>query len=164
MGSPGALYTCKDSGHAFILINTIDIIGKVTFFRPFAFLNSLFLIFMKLFKYFFFILYRIWFYLLVLLPILILLPFLLVSILKESWYPNYFKLSRIWARIILFGMSIVPRLQTNCVTLFQCQSSFKNDLVVFCFLALSRPPPPLFHFHACKLTLIFVLYLRCSHL
>ena len=63
---------------------------------------------MKLFTYFFFILYRIWFYLLVLLPILILLPFLLVSILKESWYPYYFRLARIWARIILFGMGFIP--------------------------------------------------------
>ncbi len=108
MGSPGALYTCKDSGHAFVLIGTIDILGKVTFFRPFAFLNSLFLIFMKLFKYFFLILYRIWFYLLVLLPIVILFPFLLVSVLKETWYPFFFKLARIWARIILFGMGFIP--------------------------------------------------------
>jgi 1-acyl-sn-glycerol-3-phosphate acyltransferase len=108
MWGPGALYTCKDSGHAFVLISIIYILGKVTFFRPFAFLNSLFLIFMKLFKYFFLILYRIWFYLLVLVPILILFPFLLVSILKEAWYPYYFKLARIWARFVLFGMGFIP--------------------------------------------------------
>ncbi|CAH8282775.1 1-acyl-sn-glycerol-3-phosphate acyltransferase [Mariniflexile fucanivorans] len=59
---------------------------------------------MKLFKYLFWILYRIWFYILVALPILILFPILLVSILKESWYPYFFKLARFWAKIILVGM------------------------------------------------------------
>ncbi|MBP0902816.1 lysophospholipid acyltransferase family protein [Mariniflexile gromovii] len=59
---------------------------------------------MKLFKYLFWILYRIWFYILVALPILILFPILLISILKESWYPFFFKLARLWAKIILIGM------------------------------------------------------------
>lgn len=30
-------------------------------------------------------------------------PFLLISILRERWYPYFFTLARIWARIILFG-------------------------------------------------------------
>lgn len=59
---------------------------------------------MKLIKYPFWILYRIWFYILVTLPILILFPLLLVSILKEEWYPYFFKLARIWAAFILAGM------------------------------------------------------------
>ncbi|MDB9980100.1 MAG: lysophospholipid acyltransferase family protein [Flavobacteriales bacterium] len=63
---------------------------------------------MKFFNYIFYTLYRIWFYLLVLLPILILLPLLFVSILKEAWYPFYFRLARVWARIILFGMGFIP--------------------------------------------------------
>ncbi|MDG5491155.1 1-acyl-sn-glycerol-3-phosphate acyltransferase [Psychroserpens sp. SPM9] len=59
---------------------------------------------MKIFKYIFWILYRIWFYILVALPILLLLPILVLSILKESWYPYFFKLARFWARFILIGM------------------------------------------------------------
>ncbi len=59
---------------------------------------------MKVFKYPFWILYRIWFYILVALPILIMFPFLFVSILKESWYPYFFKLARIWSKTILIGM------------------------------------------------------------
>jgi len=59
---------------------------------------------MKPLKYIFWVLYRIWFYILVALPILIMFPVLLVSILKESWYPLFFKLARLWSRIILFGM------------------------------------------------------------
>lgn len=48
--------------------------------------------------------YRIWFYILVTLPIIILFPILIISILRERWYPFFFQLARIWAKIILFGM------------------------------------------------------------
>lgn len=37
-------------------------------------------------------------------PILIMFPFLLVATLKESWYPFFFRLARIWAKVILVGM------------------------------------------------------------
>lgn len=59
---------------------------------------------MIVFKYIFWLCYRIWFYIMVALPIIIMFPLLLLSILKESWYPYFFKLARIWARIILIGM------------------------------------------------------------
>lgn len=59
---------------------------------------------MKIIKYPFWLLYRIWFYILIALPIIILLPFLLISILKEEWYPYFFKLARFWAAFILIGM------------------------------------------------------------
>ena len=59
---------------------------------------------MNILKYPFWILYRIWFYVLVALPIIILFPILIISIAKESWYPFFFKLARIWAKFILIGM------------------------------------------------------------
>lgn len=59
---------------------------------------------MKLINYPFWILYRIWFYVLVALPILLLFPVLLISISREQWYPFFFKLARFWAKFILFGM------------------------------------------------------------
>lgn len=59
---------------------------------------------MKFLKYPFWILYRIWFYILITGVIIILFPLLLISILKEKWYPMYFGLARIWAYIILIGM------------------------------------------------------------
>ena len=59
---------------------------------------------MRIFKYIFWILYRVWFYILVALPIIVLFPVLLISISKESWYPFFFKLARLWARFILIGM------------------------------------------------------------
>ena len=59
---------------------------------------------MKLLKYPFWLLYRIWFYLLVLLPIIVLFPLILFTILSEKTYPLFFKIARLWARFILIGM------------------------------------------------------------
>ncbi|WP_350293437.1 lysophospholipid acyltransferase family protein [uncultured Croceitalea sp.] len=56
--------------------------------------------------------YRIWFYVLVTLPILIFFPFLLVTTLSEKTYPQFFWLARnIWAKTILFGMFCLPRVK-----------------------------------------------------
>ncbi len=68
-----------------------------------VFLNS-----MNIFKNIAWTFYRIWFYILVGLPILLMLPILLFSILKESWYPFFFKLARFWAKFILVGMGFKP--------------------------------------------------------
>ena len=59
---------------------------------------------MAIIKYPFWVLYRIWFYVLVALPIIVLLPILLISISREKWYPQFFKLARFWAKFILVGM------------------------------------------------------------
>jgi len=55
-------------------------------------------------KYIFWIIYRVWFYILVALPILVLMPILLISISREQWYPFFFRLARFWAKFILIGM------------------------------------------------------------
>lgn len=59
---------------------------------------------MRIFKVVFWFFWRIWFYILMAIPILLLFPFLLASILTESGYPYFFKIARIWAKFILFGM------------------------------------------------------------
>jgi 1-acyl-sn-glycerol-3-phosphate acyltransferase len=43
-----------------------------------------------------------------LVSIVMLFPFLFISVLREGWYPVFFKLARIWAYIILFGMGFMP--------------------------------------------------------
>lgn len=68
---------------------------------------------MKVFKYIFWVLYRVWFYILVGLPILIMFPILLISILKESWYPYFFKIARVWAKVILIGMGFNYRIERD---------------------------------------------------
>ncbi|MFS4466312.1 lysophospholipid acyltransferase family protein [Maribacter sp. 2210JD10-5] len=53
--------------------------------------------------------YRIWFYILVALPILLFFPFLLLFASRETWYPQFFWLARnLWAKSILYGMACFP--------------------------------------------------------
>ena len=49
-------------------------------------------------------LYRLWFYILLGVPIILMSPLLLLSISKEKWYPFFMKVARVWAKVILFGM------------------------------------------------------------
>src|SRR6056297_2334932 len=66
---------------------------------------------MAIFKYPFWVLYRIWFYILVALPIIILFPILLASISREKWYPFFFKFARFWAKFILIGMGFAYKIK-----------------------------------------------------
>lgn len=59
---------------------------------------------MRIIKIIFWTIYRIWFYILLAVPILVMFPFLFVSILKQKWYPYFFIMARIWAKCILIGM------------------------------------------------------------
>lgn len=68
---------------------------------------------MKIIKIPLWILWRVWFYILVLLPIVVMFPFLFASFLKESWYPYFFKMARIWAKVILYGMGFYPKVETE---------------------------------------------------
>jgi 1-acyl-sn-glycerol-3-phosphate acyltransferase len=57
-------------------------------------------------------LYRIWFYILVTIPILIFWPLLLVSTISEKTYPQFFWLARnLWAPVILYGMGCPPQIR-----------------------------------------------------
>lgn len=51
----------------------------------------------------FWVVWRVWFYIMMTIPILIMFPFLVVSILRETWYPYFFVMARIWAKCILYG-------------------------------------------------------------
>jgi len=42
--------------------------------------------------------------------IIILFPIILVVISREDWYPYFYKLARLWSRIILFGMGFIPKI------------------------------------------------------
>lgn len=66
---------------------------------------------MKPFKIIFWVLWRIWFYILMGVPIIILSPLLILSILSEKTYPQFFVLARFWAKIILYGMGFYYRVE-----------------------------------------------------
>jgi 1-acyl-sn-glycerol-3-phosphate acyltransferase len=68
---------------------------------------------MKIVKIIFWILWRVWFYLMMAVPILLMLPFLLISILKESWYPYFFVMARIWAKFILFTSGFYYKVESE---------------------------------------------------
>ena len=54
-------------------------------------------------------LYRIWFHVLVAVPILIFFPFLVIFASREKWYPQFFWMARnLWAKPILYGMFCWP--------------------------------------------------------
>nr|WP_315152769.1 lysophospholipid acyltransferase family protein [uncultured Flavobacterium sp.] len=77
---------------------------------------------MRIFKVFFWIIWRIWFYTLMAIPILIMFPFLVISILTESGYPYFFKMARIWAKVILFGMGF--RYKVNQEAVLETKTSY----------------------------------------
>ena len=52
--------------------------------------------------------YRIWYYLLTAISIIILFVFLFTSVLRRAWYPIFFKIARVWAYMILIGMGFRP--------------------------------------------------------
>lgn len=66
---------------------------------------------MKGFKIVFWVIWRVWFYVLMAIPILVMFPFLVLSILTESGYPYFFKMARIWAKFILFGMGFYYKVE-----------------------------------------------------
>ena len=68
---------------------------------------------MKILKIIFWILWRIWFYMMMGIPIIIMFPLLLVSILKETWYPYFFVMARIWAKSILFASGFYYKIDTQ---------------------------------------------------
>lgn len=56
--------------------------------------------------------WRIWFYILVAVPIIVCAPGLLLFSSKEKWYPQFFWMARnIWANAIVYGMGIYPKLK-----------------------------------------------------
>lgn len=77
---------------------------------------------MRIFKVFFWVIWRIWFYMLMAIPILIMFPFLVISILTESGYPYFFKMARIWAKVILFGMGF--RYKVNQEAVLETKTSY----------------------------------------
>lgn len=57
------------------------------------------------------LLWRIWFYVLMFVCIILLFPFLLISTLREEWYAFFFRVAKVWSALILFGMGFIPRVK-----------------------------------------------------
>ena len=57
-------------------------------------------------------LYNVWFYMLAATGIIICLPLFFLFSVKEEWYPSFYWVARnIWAKLILFGMGLIPKVE-----------------------------------------------------
>ncbi len=56
------------------------------------------------FRAIFYVLWRIWFYVLMGVPILIMFPLLLILTSSERFYNQFFAVARFWGKIVLYGM------------------------------------------------------------
>lgn len=65
---------------------------------------------MKFVNLLFWLLWRIWFYIVLASIIMLLFPLLIISILKEEWYPFFFRLAQLWAWGILYAMGFYPKI------------------------------------------------------
>lgn len=66
---------------------------------------------MRILRSFLVVLWRIWFYILMAIPIIIFFPFLLLFTSRTKFYPQFFMIARWWAAFILFGMGFYPRIK-----------------------------------------------------
>lgn len=100
---------------------------------------------MKLIKYPLWIIYRVWFYVLVGLTILVLFPLLVISILKSSWYSFFFRLARIWAKCILIGMGFhwrikwTQKLEKGKSYIFVANHTSMTDIMLMLAVIKSHP-------------------------
>lgn len=66
---------------------------------------------MKIFRLLLVTLWRIWFYVLLGIPIIVFFPFLLLFTSRTKFYPQFFMIARWWAYIILYGMGFIPKIK-----------------------------------------------------
>ncbi len=59
------------------------------------------------------LLWRIWFYILMGVPLIVMFPLLLILTSTEKWYPQFFIVARIWAKIVLYGSGFIPRIKRD---------------------------------------------------
>ncbi|WP_158961927.1 lysophospholipid acyltransferase family protein [Myroides fluvii] len=67
---------------------------------------------MKYIRTFFSVVWRCWFYLWMLIVILLLSPFLLVTIWSDQTYATFYKVARLWARLTFYGMGMSYRVES----------------------------------------------------
>lgn len=99
---------------------------------------------MKYIKIPFLLIWRIWFYLLIGITIILMIPFLLILTSKESYYSTFWKLVRIWSKLLIYGMGF--RLKTQNDQIIERNKSYmfcpnhSSLMDPFVLIALSKNP------------------------
>mgnify|MGYP003918534393 CR=1 FL=1 len=73
----------------------------------------------------FLLIWRVWFYLLMTITIIMMIPFLLILTAKESYYSVFWKLVRAWSYILVYGMGFRIKKQID-------QKLDRNQSYMFC--------------------------------
>ncbi|MGB3142617.1 MAG: lysophospholipid acyltransferase family protein [Maribacter sp.] len=89
--------------------------------------------------------YRIWFYILVALPMILFFPILLIVVSRESWYPKFFWIARnLWAKPILYGMCCWPKViyeeQLKSGQSYMLVANHTSMLDIMLMLVVSKNP------------------------
>ena len=66
---------------------------------------------MKFIKIPFLLLWRFWFYFLIFVTIILMAPLLFILTIKEESYPRFWKLIRVWAKVLIYGMGFRLKFQ-----------------------------------------------------
>ena len=72
-----------------------------------------FLTLMKFLKIPFLLIWRAWFYILIGITIILMVPFLLILTSKEKYYPTFWKMVRIWSKLLIYGMGFRLKVQND---------------------------------------------------
>ena len=80
---------------------------------------------MKIIKIPFLLIWRMWFYILMIGTVLLMAPFLLVLTAKESYYPAFWKIVRAWSYVLVYGMGFNIKKQID-------QELDRNQSYMFC--------------------------------
>ena len=90
-------------------------------------------------------LYNIWFYTLAAAGIIICLPLFFLFSFKEEWYPQFYWAARnIWAKLILLGMGLLPKIEFSEPLLkgksYMLTANHKSMIDVMLMLQISKNP------------------------
>ena len=99
---------------------------------------------MKFFRYFFILVWRIWFYAWVILTIIPIFPILLIVTSSEKMYPTFFKIARAWAKTVLFVMGfkadVIEEQVLKKEKSFMFCPNHTSMIDVFLMLAITKNP------------------------
>ena len=90
-------------------------------------------------------LYNIWFYTLAAAGIITCLPLFFIFSFKEEWYPQFYWVARnIWAKLILIGMGLIPKVEFSEPLLkgknYMLTANHKSMIDVMLMLQISKNP------------------------
>lgn len=99
---------------------------------------------MKFLKIPFLLIWRMWFYILMFITIILMSPFLMILTAREEYYPAFWKMVRIWSKILVYGMGFRLKIQNDQVLerdkSYMFCSNHASLMDPFVLVALSKNP------------------------